>query len=86
MVDFTTLKGLAGYREVYPDVFSGMSDTDATRVVEAAHSSVLEGWEPTTAEMRSLAADVLRPGPSRMSPEEISAMVGELTGANPQTA
>lgn len=86
MVDFATLKSIAGYREAYPGVFSNMSDTDAKRVAEAAHSSVLEGWEPSTAEMRSLAADVLRPGPSQMSPEEVSAMVDKLTGVDPRTA
>lgn len=81
MIDFTTLKGIAGYRAAFPSVFAGMSETDATRIVRAAHSSVLEGWEPTAEEMQSLAADILRPGPSSLSGQEIAEMVAELSAA-----
>jgi cell filamentation protein len=81
MVDFNTLKGVDGYRAAFPAIFDGMSDTDAKRIVRATHSSVLEGWEPTTADMQSLAADVLRPGRSSMSAQEIADMVADLTAA-----
>lgn len=52
MTDFTRLRGVDGYRVEFPDVFDDMTDTDAEPVIEAAHSSVLEGWEPTTTEMQ----------------------------------
>ncbi|WP_444656976.1 Fic/DOC family protein [Corynebacterium sp. AOP12-C2-36] len=80
-VEFATLRGLDGYRAAFPSVFAGMEGGDdrvARRVVQAAHSSVLEGWEPTDEEMGALAADVRRPEPSRMGAREIEAMVAEL--------
>lgn len=34
MVDFTTLKSLDGYREAFSSVFVGMSDQDASTVID----------------------------------------------------
>ncbi|MDN6386532.1 MAG: hypothetical protein L0J86_02480 [Corynebacterium sp.] len=75
------MRGLDGYRAAFPSVFAGMEGGDdrvARRVVQAAHSSVLEGWEPTDEEMGALAAAVRRPEPSRMGAREIEAMVAAL--------
>lgn len=71
MTDFTTLTGINGYRAVFPEVFDGMSDIDVEPIIEAAHSSVLEGWEPTVADMQSLADRSQRDGPSYLTSTEV---------------
>ncbi|AHW63593.1 Protein involved in cell division [Corynebacterium glyciniphilum AJ 3170] len=74
MTDFTTLTGIDGYRAAFPDVFSGVSDADAEPVIEAAHSSVLEGWEPTGTDIRDLADRRQRNGSSFLTRTEIDTL------------
>jgi cell filamentation protein len=81
MVDFNTLKGVDGYRAAFPAVFDGMSDADAKKVVRAVHSSVLEGWEPSAQSVQDVSDRILRDGPSWMTPEEIDALVAQVTAA-----
>jgi len=85
VVDFNTLKGIDGYREAFPTVFDGMSDSDADLVASAVHSSVLEGWAPSTDAVQRVADRVLRDGPSWMTDEEIDALVSQLSTAEPRT-
>ncbi|MDN6705238.1 hypothetical protein [Corynebacterium glyciniphilum] len=80
MTDFTTLTGINGYRAVFPEVFDGMSDTDAEPIIEAAHSSVLEGWQPTATDMQSLVDRSQRDGPSYLTSVEVDEFVDEGGG------
>lgn len=80
MTDFTTLAGIDSYRAAFPGVFAGMDDDSTGAVVEAAHSSVLEGWEPTAADMQGLADRHGRDGPSSLTDDEVEDLVALVAG------
>lgn len=75
MVDFTTLKGLDGYREAFPSVFAGMSDQDVSTVVDAVHASVLEGRILTTEDMQLSADRILNRRRGGMTDEDVRVLL-----------
>ncbi|WP_462398774.1 hypothetical protein [Corynebacterium falsenii] len=63
--------GLEGYKKAFPNALRGLEGQRLRAVVEAVHSSVLEGWNPTE---QDVAAIVNSHGRGRMSPERARAI------------
>lgn len=59
-VNFHTLKGIDGYQTSYPGAFDGLNDADLRIVISSIHSNVLEGWEPTYADVQDSVDSWLR--------------------------
>lgn len=77
MIDFNTLKGVDGYRKAFPSAFAGMSDQDAATVVDAVHSSVLEGRILSAEDMQVSADRILNRRPGGLTDEDVRALLAE---------
>lgn len=78
MVNFATLKGVDGYRAVFPSVFNGMNDADPERVVRAVHSSVLEGRRPSTEDVQRSADRILNLKPGGLTEQDHQEILAQV--------
>lgn len=71
VVDYSTLRGVEGYKAAFPNALRGLEGKRLHSVVEAVHSGVLEGWNPTE---ESVAAIAESHGRGQMTPERAQAI------------
>jgi len=71
VVDYSTLRGVEGYKAAFPNALRGLEGMRLRTVVEAVHSGVLEGWRPTEENV----ADIVGPREhGQMTPERAQAI------------
>lgn len=71
VVDYSTLRGVEGYKAAFPNALRGLEGKRLRSVVEAVHSGVLEGWRPTEQDVANIAR---RKNRGRLTPEEVQAI------------
>ncbi|MBF4554396.1 hypothetical protein [Corynebacterium suicordis] len=55
VVDYSTLRGVEGYKAAFPNALRGLEGKRLRAVVEGVHSGVLEGWRPTEENVAEIA-------------------------------
>ncbi|MDO5670959.1 MAG: hypothetical protein Q4G50_13295 [Corynebacterium sp.] len=73
MINYGELAGLDGYRAAFPNALAGLDDATATEVIAIVHNEVLEGWEPSEADVSRVRGFVTADGPSRRPAAEVLA-------------
>ncbi|MGO1553308.1 MAG: hypothetical protein ACTHY6_13060 [Corynebacterium variabile] len=86
MVDFNTLKDVAGYRKAFPTVFENLDESEAKRVVRAVHSSVLEGREPTVEDMQASADRILHRRQGGLTDSDVLDILARVQGSSSRSA
>lgn len=75
VVDYSTLRGVEGYKAAFPNALRGLEGKRLRAVVEAVHSGVLEGWRPTEEDVADIAQSRER---GQMSPERAQAIYDQV--------
>ena len=70
-IHYRTPHGLEGYKQAFPNALRCLEGQRLRSVVEAVHSGVLEGWQPTEQDVAAIANSH---GRGRMTPDRARAI------------